>query len=244
MNRRMVLLALSCVVSSPCLLHGDGHGSVLVFGGTGQLGAEVVQRLLAAGEDVVVFVRPNSNRKRLAGQQVAYVVGDMLNEGDVASAFQSHKIRAVINMVRAPISEAGFYDITSRYLAAHAKQAGVGQIIHHGAVGAGEHRELFPDVPWGRVPGLASRMDDHRLAEKHFIASGIPTVVIRNSRVWPHGTPSTGKASLTEDQSVMTPITRPDLADFTMDCLDNPACAGKIYHAMDPVLTWPPPGRE
>lgn len=244
MNRRIVLLALSCVMSSPGLLHGAGQGSVLVFGGTGQLGADVVQRLVAAGEDVVVFVRPNSDRERLAGLDVAYVVGDMLNEADVAAAFESHKIRAVINTVRAPISEAGFYDITSRYVATHAREAGVAQIIHHGAVGAGENRELFPDVPWGRIPGLAGRMDDHRLAEKNFMASGIATVVIRNSRVWPHGTPSTGKASLTEDQSVMTPITRADLADFTLDCLDNAACAGKIYHAMDPALTWPPPGRE
>jgi uncharacterized protein YbjT (DUF2867 family) len=244
MNRRIVLLALSCVVGIPGVLHGAGQGSVLVFGGTGQLGADVVQRLVALGEEVVVFVRPSSDRKRLASLDVDYVVGDMLKEQDVSAAFQSRKIRAVINTVRAPISERGFYDITSRWVVAHAKQAGVAQIIHHGAVGAGENRELFPDVPWDRVPGLAVRMDDHRLAEKNFMASGIATVVIRNSRVWPHGTPSTGKASLTEDQSVMTPITRADLADFTLHCLDNPACAGKIYHAVDPALTWPPPGRE
>ncbi len=243
MNRRMVcLLVLGCI--GPGALQGAGPGGVLVFGGTGQLGSEVVKQLVTAGEEVVVFVRPGSDKKRLLGLDVDYVVGDMLNAGDVEAAFQQRKIRVVINTVRAPLSEQRFYDLTSRNVATHAKQAGVAQIIHHGAVGAGENRELFPDVPWDRVPGLAARMDDHRLAETNFFASGIPTVVIRNSRVWPHGTPRTGKASLTEDQSVMTPITRGDLADFTLHCLDNPACAGNIYHAMDPALTWPPPGRE
>ena len=87
-------------------------------------------------------------------------------------------------------------------------------------------------------------MDDHAAAERNFMASGIATVVIRNSRVWPDGTPSSGNASLSEDHSMMTPITRVDLAEFTLQCLDNPACEDKIFHAVDPTLTWPPPGRE
>ena len=243
MQRRRLLAALIGVCSAFGLWAED-PGRVLVFGGTGQLGSEVVQRLVEAGEDVVVFARPSSDRKRLVGLGVEYVVGDMLNEVDVAAAFKDRNIRVVINTVRAPTSDKHFYARTSRAVAAEAKKAGVEQIIHHGAVGAGENRKQFPDVPWDRVPGLIPRMDDHRVAENNFMASGIPTVVIRNARVWPHGTPSTGKATLTEDQSVMTPITRIDLAEFTLHCLDNPQCTGNIYHAMDPELTWPPPGWE
>ncbi len=217
-------------------------GGVLVFGGTGQLGARIVKLLLDADEPVTVFVRPASNRSRLEGLDLAYAVGDMLNEPDVAAAFEGGNYRAVINAVRAPITDMPFYDITSGHVAKHAKAQGVKQIIHHGAVGAGENMALHPDVPWERVPGLKRRMEDHATAERNFLRSGIPTTIIRNSRVWPDETPASGNAQLTEDQSVLTPITRADLAAMTMQCLDNPECFNKIYHARDDTLTWPPPG--
>jgi uncharacterized protein YbjT (DUF2867 family) len=201
-NWRARWLILLVALGSGCSQEADPKGGVLVFGGTGQLGAEIVERLVAGGEKVTVFVRPTSDRARLAGMVVEYSVGDMLNEADVASAFQGHSYRAVINAVRAPITDAPFYDLTSQYVVAHVA------------------------------------------AERNFMASGISTVVIRNSRVWPDGTQSTGQASLSEDHSMMTPITREDLADFTLECLDNPARAGKVYHAVDSTLTWPPPGRE
>ena len=242
MIRHIGILALVLGIAIGCAKPPEG--GVLVFGGTGQLGAEIVQRLVAAGDDVTVFVRPTSNRQRLAGLTVTYVVGDMLNAADVANALQGGDYRAVINAVRAPITDIPFYDLTSQHVAQYAVESRVGQIIHHGAVGAGDNRQQFPDVPWDRVPGLAQRMDDHAAAERNFIASGIATVVIRNSRVWPDGTPSSGQASLSEDQSIMTPITRVDLAEFTLDCLDNDDCSGKIYHAVDHSLTWPPPGWE
>jgi uncharacterized protein YbjT (DUF2867 family) len=219
--------------------HGQG---VLVLGGTGQLGSDVVRLLLAADNDVTVFARPKSDRSRLDGLDVEFVVGDLLDDESVAAAFAGRQYRAVVNTVRAPISDVPFYDISSALIAKHARAAGVKQIIHHGAVGAGDNVRLHPDVPWDRVPGLAGRMRDHGKAEENFFASGITTTVIRNSRVWPHGTPSTGQATLSEDPATMTPITRADLALMTMQCLDNPACAGKVYHAKDESLTWPAPG--
>ena len=220
----------------------EARGGVLVFGGTGQLGARIVKRLVNAGDQVTVFARPGSNRGRLEGLDVAYAVGDMLTEADVAAAFQARSYRAVINAVRAPITDIPFYNITSGHVAKYALATGVEQIIHHGAVGAGENMALHPDVPWDQVPGLATRMLDHATAEQNFLNSGIATTVIRNSRVWPDETPASGNAELTEDQSVMTPITREDLAAMTIQCLDNPDCSNKIYHARDDTLTWPPPG--
>jgi hypothetical protein len=40
---------------------------------------------------------------------------------------------------------------------------------------------------------------------------------------------------------VMNPIARIDLARFTMRCLYNPSCYGKVYHNQDNSLTWPLP---
>ncbi len=253
MRRRFLTLIITALLAWGCAgpdsdeaqdqnQPGAAPAGVLVFGGTGQLGARIVKLLVAAGENVTVFVRPSSDRSRLDGLDVAYAVGDMLNEDDVAAAFQAGRYRAVVNAVRAPITDTPFYDITSKHVSKHAKATGVEQIIHHGAVGAGENMALHPDVPWGRVPGLAQRMEDHGAAERNFLASGIATTIIRNSRVWPDETPASGNAQLTEDQSVMTPITRADLAAMTLQCLDNPECANKVYHARDDSLSWPPPG--
>jgi hypothetical protein len=36
-------------------------------------------------------------------------------------------------------------------------------------------------------------------------------------------------------------MTRADLAIFTLRCLANPDCYGKVYHVRDESLAWPPP---
>lgn len=56
------------------------EGSILVFGGTGRLGAPIVRLLLQVGEDVTVFARKDSTKERLAGLKVDYVTGDLTDE--------------------------------------------------------------------------------------------------------------------------------------------------------------------
>ena len=241
-RRRILTLMLLLLVMVGAM--APAWSGVLVFGGTGQLGVRVVSLLLDSGEDVTVFVRPNSNRSRLEGLDVDYVVGDARNEDDVAAAFESANFSAVIVALRVPLSEPGFYEIVSNNIVGHAASAGVKQIINHGAVGAGDNMALHPEVPWAAVPGLSERMEDRGKAEANYLNSGIDTTIIRNSRVWPDDTPSSGNAELTEDQHAFTPITRVDLARFTMDCLGNAACTNKIFHARDTSLSWPPPSAE
>ena len=223
------LFAMSAVSSSLA----DG---VLVLGGTGQLGARVVKALLAADESVTVFARPTSDRSRLDGLAVNYVIGDLVNADEVAAAVASARPRVIINTVRAPLSATDFFATTSRHIVTAAEAHGVRQIIHHGAVGAGDNMAMHPDLPWSSVPGLEARMLDQGRAEENFMASSVPAVVIRNSIVWPDRYPATGQAVLTEDQRTMTPMTRADLAILTLSCLDNPDCNGRIYHVRDDSL--------
>ena len=44
----------------------DESNRALVFGGTGRLGAPIVELLVEAGYPVTVFARPTSKRERLA----------------------------------------------------------------------------------------------------------------------------------------------------------------------------------
>lgn len=236
----VTLVAALCLTATSGM--ADEDGGVLVLGGTGDLGVRIVRSLVEAGNDVTVFVRPTSDRSSLDGLDVDYAIGDLTDEASVIAAFEDGNFRAVVNAVRADIDIEDFYLHASRAIAKGAQAGGVQQIIHHGAVGAGSNMNLHPDVPWGGVPGLVDRMLDHGAAEEVFFSTDIPTTIIRNSRVWPDSTPATGNAVMTEDRNVLTPITRIDLARFTMECLDNTDCYDKVFHNKDETLTWPAPG--
>ncbi len=211
-------------------------------GGTGALGAEIVRLLVAQGERVTVFTRPGSDRSRLDGLDVTFVEGDLLNAPDVAAAFRNRSFDAVITAVRVETGDIHFYAKIMPPLTAEAKRAGVAQFIHSGAVGAGRNAENFTGLGWERVPGLLDRLKDQGVGEDILEASGVPYTIIRNTRLYPPGTPATGKAELTEDQTMLLPMTRADLARLTVGCLGNRECLGKTFHVRDTSLAWPPPG--
>jgi uncharacterized protein YbjT (DUF2867 family) len=63
-----------------------GNGHVLVIGGTGMLGGQVVTELLSRGKRVRALVRPASDAKRLqrAGVEIAH--GDMMDPASLGQA--------------------------------------------------------------------------------------------------------------------------------------------------------------
>ena len=79
-RRRSIQTIFSAAVMLAAATPAWAEG-VLVFGGTGLLGSEIVKQLANAGEtQITVFARPTSDRSRLDGIDVNYVVGDVLNE--------------------------------------------------------------------------------------------------------------------------------------------------------------------
>lgn len=238
------LLALTAGVA-PAATPGPAPGStssqVLVVGGAGHLGADIVRQLLAREARVTVFTRPGSDRSALAGLPVAWVEGDLRQPAEVAAAFAGRHYDAVITAVRVEDGDIHFYATIMPPLVAGAKAAGIGQFIHASAVGAGDNAARFAGLGWDKVPGLLDRLRDQGEGEQILRDSGVPWTIIRNTRLYPPGTPPTGKATLTTDQSVLTPMTRADLAVLTVTCLGNPGCIGKTFHVSDTSLAWPPP---
>ena len=104
------------------------------------------------------------------------------------------------------------------------------QFILHGSVGAGDNMQKFPDVGFERMRAVMAAKGE---AEDMLKASGIPYTIIRNGLVKPDGTPATGSARLSADDTRLSAVTRLDLAALTMQCLDNEACIGKTFHAVD-----------
>ena len=249
-------LAIALVVSLAATRCWAADGAVLVFGGTGKLGSEVIRLLVAAGDDVTAFVRPNSNRDRIAGLGIDYVTGDMLDDATVAAAFDSRNFRAVIDASGLTEGQRGdpgnrdskgFYAATMMNLAIHAKRTGVKQFILHGSVLAGDNIDLFPQFAY--IKGSPTLIDKGK-AETLLIESGVPYCIIRHGRVpTDPQPPGTGQAWLSTDQAIFDDLTRADLAMLTLDCLDNPARMNKIFHATDPVFKidrppLPPPPRQ
>ncbi|MDX2225381.1 MAG: NAD(P)H-binding protein [Rhodospirillaceae bacterium] len=243
---RSILIAAAAIFGLilPAASLATANGPILVFGGTGKLGSEVVKMLVAAGEDVTVFVRAGSDRGALAGLDVDYVVGDLMDEASVAAAFDAKPFFAVIDAsANRPGTgaeggpdrdSAGFYERIMRPMATHAKRTGVKHFILHGSVLAGDNINLFPQFAF--LKGSSTLADKGR-AEALLIDSGVPYTIIRHGRVPNDPQPSpTGNAYLTGDQAVFGDVTRGDLAILTLDVLGNPGRLGRVFHAFDPTF--------
>ena len=208
---------------------------ILVFGGTGKLGSEIVKDLVERGQPVTVFARPTSDRSLLDGLEVEYVVGDVLNEDEVAAAFRVAPMRVVIvALAKRPDDPNSPYDIGQQHISRAALETGVEQMILISSVGAGDERpDYFPEESWDM---FSTVMVEKGAAERTVLDSPVPYTVIRTYEVKAMSEPPTGAAILSEDESVRLPVTRPDLAALVVGCVDNPECIGAIYHAGDETL--------
>lgn len=209
---------------------GSADGGVLVFGGTGRLGAPIVRLLVESGNDVTVFARPTSDRGRLDGLDVHYVVGDLLDEESVAAAFAGRSFRVAIDASARRGTTEIFYDKAMAHIVGAAADTGVRQIIYHSSVGAGDNMGQFPRADFGRMRDVLLAKGR---AEQLLIDSGIGYTIIRNGLIQPDGTPATQTARLTDDKTIMGVVTRNDLALLTMQCIDEAECMNRIYHAVD-----------
>lgn len=224
-------MLLTLLVAVPVM--ADDSGNALVFGGTGRLGAPIVRLLAEAGHTVTVFARPTSDRGRLDGIDVAFVTGDLLDADSVIAAVDGQPFDYVIDASSRGRSKDPFYATAMRNMLAALVDSDVRQFILHGSVGAGDNAKNFPDVPFGSMHIVLQAKGE---AEEMLKASGTDYTIIRNGRVERDGTPPTGNARLTEDYAVLAPVTRPDLAALTLQCLDNPDCLNKTLVAVDDSL--------
>jgi uncharacterized protein YbjT (DUF2867 family) len=211
---------------------GSKHevGSILVFGGSGQLGSEIVKQLVGAGYPVTVFVRPTSDRSRLAGQKVQFIEGNVLYEPDVERALKQRPFDVVINALGRSESGVDFYATSGRLIAQWCKATGVKQVILHSSVGVGASRAAYPP---GMYPQRSELFVNKQVAEDDLITSGITYTIIRNAVLHELAPGATDGARLFEDQAKFGAVSRRGLARLTRECVGNAACANRIYHAID-----------
>ena len=113
----------------------------LVTGASGFVGSAVARRLIAAGHDVRVIVRPSSDRRNLAGLQCEIVVGDLTDEAAVKSALKGcdavfHVAADYRLWVPDPVSIYRANVDATRFLIRAAGEAGVARIVYCSSVAA------------------------------------------------------------------------------------------------------------
>ena len=164
-----VALSLLAMAPERAAAHGPNKSrTVLVFGGSGQLGAEIVRELVGEGHDVFVFLRASSDRSRLRGLPVQLLEGDALVEADVRRALATTRFDDVVNALGRSESGVEFFATTGRNIVKAAKEAGVARIILHSSVGVGASRAVYPVERW---PSMANLMRAKESAERDLIDS-------------------------------------------------------------------------
>jgi uncharacterized protein YbjT (DUF2867 family) len=231
MIRRISLMA-SCVLLAVSVSAADiAKDNVLVFGGTGRSGIEIVRELHGAGASVTVFVRPTSDRAPLEPYNVSFVEGDALFAADVERAISSDSFTAIISAIGRQRGDVRPDYTANSNITTSALHNNVRRLIQISSVGTGNSRQHLLEVPDFMIEVLETKTK----AENELIASGVNYTIIRPGGLL-LGDP-TGMAELTEDVSVVGgAINRSDLARLTVEVLSDDTTINKILHAHDPSL--------
>ena len=210
------------------------EASVLIYGATRNTGLELAKLLVARGEKVTAVVRPTSDRSGLEPLGVRIVEGDAMDRDSVKSVFAQGPYSAVVTTIACfscenPPDYEGNANIFDG-----AMEAGVKRVLLVTTVGAGDSADA---PPWTAKWFLRNILPLKTQAETHLISTGADYTIIRPGGLV--SKPATGNAYLTEDPSVNGVITRADVAQLLMDCLDDDSTIGKIYTAIDRNMRWP-----
>lgn len=214
--------------------------NVLIFGASRETGLEVAKILVARGDAVVAFARPESDLtelKKLPPQQIVY--GDALDPVAVGKAFASGRFHAVVCTIggkRGQVPRPDFEGVKVIVDTAKKLTTSVPRILLVTVIGAGDSRgAVAPKVL--EVLGEVIRLKT--LAENYLVASGLPYTILRPGGMT--DAPASGTAIRTEDHATMGVISRADLARLVVECLDDETTAGKVFHTVDPQIKWQPP---
>ncbi|MBT2250556.1 SDR family oxidoreductase [Arthrobacter sp. BHU FT2] len=199
-------------------------GPVLVIGGTGMLGGQVVTALVDRGKPVRALVRPGSDASRLESLGVEIARGDMLDPRslDQAMAGVDAVVTSAAGYTRHRKGDTAATDTEGNSnLAAAASRAGVRRFVLTSILTCDE----TPQVPhfWHK-----------KLMEDHLESLGVPFVALRPGafldQVTRFGGDPVAKGRLMWFGSPTIPMTfvlTRDLAGYLADAVDAPGIEGQ-----------------
>ncbi len=193
--------------------------------------------LIARGDTVTAFVRPTTDRARLDGLPVDFVVGDAMKANEVAAALEGKHFTVMFETVQIfPGSESSCTQMYENFVPL-AKRMRVKQFISLGG-GCGDNpRE---DCPLS--PPLYALSGDMNNSEHILRDSGMPYTIIRVGALIPSNPfhPDADKASgtsyLTTDLTKFGGVLRVDLNEQVVACIGAERCLNKTFVIDDPTI--------
>ena len=133
-------------------------------------------------------------------------------------------------------SDVEFFAEAGTRIARWAKERGVQHVILHSSVGVGRSKAVYPAARHERMSRLFAAK---QVGEEAVIASGVRYTIIRNAvlRNLPPDVPD--GARLIADEMAFGTVSRRGLGRLTLECIDNPGCSNRIFHAVDPGMGMP-----
>jgi len=211
---------------------------VLIIGGAGNTGSIISKMLIARGDDVTAFVRSTTDRFRLEGVPVNYVVGDAMKADEVAAALEGKSYTVILDNVQLlEINEQQSYTSMYANFVPWAKRMGVKQFIVLGGACSERPRE---DCPLS--PPLYKVAADQTIAEYILRGAGVPYTVFRIGALFPGGPDHpdagfrTGTSFLSTNLSLFGAIWRGDFYDHIFGCIGRQRCINEIFTLDDPSM--------
>lgn len=192
---------------------------ILITGATGNVGRELVQQLLDAGEAVRVFTRDESKVAHL-GQRVERAVGNLDQPETIEAALQG--------VDRLFLNTGGFGTQQDENAITAAKRAGVQQIVKLSTFGAGQPTHAIDR--W------------HQAKEQVLLDSGIGWTMLRpgqfmsNMLQWAGMIKGQGTVYAPSGEGKVAPIDPYDIAGVAAVALTKPGHVGKAYQLTGPEL--------
>ncbi|XAS69089.1 SDR family oxidoreductase [Micrococcaceae bacterium Sec5.7] len=202
----------------------SGSGPVLVVGGTGMLGGQVVTELLARGKRTRALVRPDSDATGLQTAGVDIARGDMMDPGSLLSAMDG---------IDAVITSAAGYTRHSKGDSADIDTVGNANLVE-AASRAGVRRFVLTSILSCDQTPQVPHFWHKKLAEDRLEELGVPFVALRPGAFLDQVTRFGGdpfiKRRLTWLGSARTPLTfvlTSDLASYLADAVDAEGVDGE-----------------
>ena len=228
-----VTAALALLVSS----EATASQRVLIIGGAGHAGSAVARMLIERGDHVTAFVRSTTDRSKLEGVPVDYVVGDAMEADEVDAALEGRQFDVMFETVQVwPGTEQSYTQMYENFVP-WAKRMGVRQFI---SIGGGCGDNPREDCPLS--PPLYELSQDMNQSEHLLRDSGVPYTIIRvgvlipSNPFHPDADKRSGTSYMTTDLTKFGGVLRVDLNEQIVACIGAERCLNKTFIIDDPTI--------
>ncbi|USI74653.1 NAD(P)-dependent oxidoreductase [Sphingomonas morindae] len=204
---------------------------LLVFGGGGRTGRDLIVQLLARGHKATALVR-DARAFGLSYDRLRAVSCDALEPASFQAALEGQEaVLSVLGVTGfwASLRPMTFYRDSARAIVTGMRAAGVARLVLVSSIGVLDK----PAAPaWYRAlvkPLLRHKYADMRAMEAFVARSGLDWTIVRAARLIDGPLTQHYRVGAGGTLPDITTISRSDLADFLARAVADPAMAGQMY---------------